>query len=376
MTVTQQPYGGRQPAGSEELRISGVSVLSAAGVGLDALRDRLRGPEPVLGGDEPCASDAADYAGLPGRVAAVPDFEITDYVPRKGTKNLDRTTRLGLAASTLLKRELSERAEIPEASWEATGIAMGTVVGSLRSSVELDVDILQGKGTDLVNPAVFPNTTMNCCASQIAIWHTFRGPNSTLASGTVSALSALRYAARLIRCGHAGRMLVGGVEELSPHTAWGTRLKKEVQESVPVGEGAALVALEPAGPDAPPALATVTACEVLFARERTQAGYAEALGRAVDRARQAADAAGTSVELVLPGAVGTFLQGAEESVLDRFDAERVDVRAAVGECGGALGAMQLAAAVALGRPGTGVLITGIDESGAVAAAVLTIEERA
>lgn len=356
-----------------ELQISDVSVLSAAGVGLDALRARLREPGAPPAGEP--AEDAADYDGLPGRVAAVPDFQITDYVPKKGTKNLDRTTRLGLAASTLLKQRLSERADISHASWESTGIAMGTVVGSLRSSVDLDVDIITGQGTDLVNPAVFPNTTMNCCASQIAIWHRFRGPNSTLANGTVSALSALRYAARLIRCGHAERMLVGGVEELSPHTAWGIRLKKDVQESVFIGEGAALVALDPAGPDAPPAVATVTACEVMFAPERTQAGYTAALRRAVDRAQAAAEAAGVGIDLVLPGAVGTVLETAEESALVGFDVERVDVRAAVGECGGALGAIQLAAAVALGRPGTGVLITGIDDSGAVAAAVLTIKER-
>lgn len=359
---------------TQELQISEVSVLSTAGVGLDALRARLRGPAAAdtVPGGEPAAVDAEYYRGIPGRVAAVPDFRITDYVPRKGTKNLDRTTALGLAASTLLKRGLSDRAEITDESWESTGIAMGTVVGSLRSSIELDVDVIEGKGFDLVNPAVFPNTTMNCCASQIAIWHHFRGPNSTLANGSVSALSALRYAARLIRCGHARRMLVGGVEELSPHTAWGIRLKDEVHESVVVGEGVAMVALEPSGAGAPPALATVTACEVMFAPERTEAGFTEALRRAVDRALACCEAAGVEVRLVLPGAVGTALSAAEESVLERFDVERVDVRAAIGECGGALGAVQLAAAVALGQPGTGVLITGIDASGAVAAAVLTI----
>ncbi|MCF3960688.1 beta-ketoacyl synthase N-terminal-like domain-containing protein [Streptomyces fuscigenes] len=353
---------------TEELQISWVSVLSAAGVGLDALREGLRGPAGPPAAREP--ADAHRYAGLPGRVAAVPDFDITDYVPRKGTKNLDRTTKLGLAASTLLKRELSERAEISDSSWQSTGIAMGTVVGSLSSSVELDADIINGKGIDLVNPAVFPNTTMNCCASQIAIWHRLRGPNSTLANGSVSALSALRYGARLIRCGHARRMLVGGVEELSPHTAWGIRLKKDVDESVVIGEGAAMVALEPAGPGAPPGLATLTACEVMFAPRRTRAGYAEALRRAVARALEAA--AGVDVRLVLPGAVGTVLEGSEQAALEPLDAERVDVRVAVGECGGALGAMQMAAAAALGRPGTGVLITGIDDSGAVAAAVLTM----
>ncbi|WP_328537738.1 beta-ketoacyl synthase N-terminal-like domain-containing protein [Streptomyces sp. NBC_00344] len=358
---------------TQQLQISDVSVLSAAGIGLDALRARLLDPGIGTGaGIEPPAADAEYYEGLPGRVAGVPDFKITDFVPRKGTKNLDRTTALGLAASTLLKRDLSERAAITDASWESTGIAMGTVVGSLRSSVDLDIDIIRGRGIDLVNPAAFPNTTMNCCASQIAIWHQFRGPNSTLANGSVSALSALRYAARLIRCGHAQRMLVGGVEELSPHTAWGTRLKKDVDESVVIGEGAAMVALEPSGPDAPQALATVTACEVMFAPDRTQAGYTAALRRAVTRAQEAGAAAGVDVRLVLPGAVGTVQEQSEAAALEQIDGERVDVRTAVGECGGALGAMQIAAAVALGRPGTGVLITGIDDSGAVAAALLTI----
>ncbi|WP_428950765.1 beta-ketoacyl synthase N-terminal-like domain-containing protein [Streptomyces sp. cg35] len=361
----------------QRLQISWASVLSAAGVGLDALRTALR--TPATPGSAPApdttGTDTEAYDGLPGQVAAVPDFKITDYVPRKGTKNLDRTTRLGLAASTLLKRELTERSEVSERSWESTGIAMGTVVGSLRSSVELDVDIIEGKGIDLVNPAVFPNVTMNCCASQIAIWHRLRGPNSTLANGTVSTLSALQYGARLIRCGHAERMLVGGVEELSPHTAWGTRLTKSVDESVTIGEGAALLALEPAGPDAPTALATLTACEVLFAPQRTHSGYTGALRRAIVRAQNAARDAGIEIKLVLPGTVGTSLEQSEHVALASLDAERVDVRSAVGECGAALGAMQLTAALALGEPGTGVLITGIDESGAVAAAILTVEGR-
>ncbi len=361
---------------TQELGITHAAVLSAAGVGLDALRARLREPAAAPLGADPAPADADQYAGLPGRVAAVPGFAITDYVPRKGTKNLDRSTALGLAASTLLKQELGARPGTTDASWETTGIAMGTTVGSLRSSIQLDIDVIEGKGIDLVNPAVFPNTTMNCCASQIAIWHHFRGPNSTVANGTVSALSALRYASRLIRCGHAHRMLVGGVEELSPHTAWGTRLKGEVDETVAIGEGAALLALEPAGADGPAALATVTACEVLFTPERGAEGRATALRRAVDRATAAAADAGVDIRLVLPGNVGTALAAAEQAALDGADAlagvERVDVRTAVGECGGALGAMQLAAALALGEPGSGVLITGIDASGAVAAAVLTL----
>jgi 3-oxoacyl-[acyl-carrier-protein] synthase II len=343
-----------------QFRITGLSVLSAAGIGPGALGDRLR--HGVT--DHAASPEDGGYDGVPGRVVAVPGFDITDFVPRKGTKYLDRTTKLGIAASAQLKQSLAAA----DSTWERTGVAMGSTAGSVRSSIEFAASVLTGDGVDLVNPATFPNTTMNCCASQIAIWHRMRGPNSTLANGTISAISALKYATRLIRCGHAERMLVGGVEELSPHTVWGTRLGKEVDESVFIGEGAAMLAVEAGGP----CLALLSGCEVLFAPERGEAGRAAALGRAVDHVLAAADITGGDIDLVLPGAMGTTLWPSEAAVVDRFGADRLDVRTAVGECGSALGAMQLAAALLLGDAGTRVLITGLDASGVVGAAVLTI----
>lgn len=352
------------------LRITGLSVLSAAGIGTDALGDRLRRHAPVAEGAGPITGDD-DYGAVPGETSAVPGFDITDFVPRKGTKNLDRTTKLGIAATAQLKQRLA--GTVSDSTWERTGVAIGSTAGSVRSSMELDASVITGRGIDLVNPATFPNTTMNCCASQIAIWHRLRGPNSTLANGTISAISALQYAARLLRCGHAERMLVGGVEELSPHTAWATRLKKDVDESVFLGEGAAMLALEAGDPDAAPPLATLSACEVLFAPERSEAGYAGALRRAVDRVLASSGVAAGEVDLVLPGAIGTCLWPSEAAVVERFDADRADVRAAVGECGSALGAMQCAAALLLGGDsGRTVLVTGLDVSGAVGAVVLTV----
>jgi 3-oxoacyl-[acyl-carrier-protein] synthase II len=357
------------------LRITGLSVLSAAGIGPDALGDQLR--TLAAGEGQPAGATGTlaagdDYGAVPGAVSAVPHFDIADFVPRKGTRNLDRTTKLGIAATAQLRQRLAATA----AAWERTGVAIGSMAGSVRSAIDLGASVLEGSGMDLVNPATFPNTTMNCCASQIAIWHRLRGPNSTLANGAISALSALRYAARLIRCGHAERMLVGGVEELSPHTAWATRLKKEVDESVFIGEGAAMLALETGDPDvAPlgvgPVLGMLSACAVQFAPERNEPGYAGALGRAVDRALATSGTAAGDIDLVLPGAVGTALWPSEAAVVDRFDTDRIDVRAAVGECGSALTAMQLAAALLTGGPGRTTLVTGLDVSGAVGAVVLT-----
>ncbi|MEU3726608.1 beta-ketoacyl synthase N-terminal-like domain-containing protein [Streptomyces sp. NPDC031705] len=354
-------------------RITEISVLSVAGTGMEALRERLNAPAAEeLPLNPPPQADAADYVAIPGDISAVPSFDITDFVPKKGTKNIDRTTALGLAASARLKQGLTDSAGITDDSWHSTGVAMGSMVGSLRSSIELDSSVIEGAGIDLINPARFPNTTMNCCASQVAIWHGFRGPNSTLANGNLSAFSALQYAARLIHRGHGQRMLVGGVEELSPHTAWGIRSKKIVHDTVPVCEAAAVFALEPEGLSQAPALATVPACAVGFAPERTDAGFTDALRRVITAVLRQAGVDDTAVDIVLPGAEGTVLAEAEQAALAGFTADRVDVRKTLGECGSATGALQVAAALAVGRPGSTALITGIDISGAVGAAVLRI----
>jgi 3-oxoacyl-[acyl-carrier-protein] synthase II len=349
--------------------ISGLSVLSVAGIGSEALGRALRTSSAEASDTETSASGPAGHslAAIPGRIAEVPGFDIADFVPKKGTKNLDRTTKLGIAASARLKQDFAGS----EAAWCATGVAVGSMAGSLRSSIEFDASVLAGDGIDLVDPAAFPNTTMNCCASQIAIWHRMRGPNATLANGSLSALSATQYAARLIRRGHAERMAVGGVEELSPYTAWGIRLRKDVDGSAVIGEGAAMFLLEAARPGAAPGPATISACEVLFAPEHTEQGHTRALNRAVDRVLATSGLTGDDIALVLPGATGTCQEPSEAAVLDRFDAERVDVRKAVGECGSAQSAMQIAAATVLCAPGERVLITGLDVSGTVGAAVLT-----
>lgn len=353
-----------------ECRITGLAVVSAAGIGPEVFRERLLHPVSDDTAPDPAMPPAAEdgYDGIPGRVVAVPGFEITDFVPRKGTRNLDRTTKLGIATSAQLKQRVGGGA------WEQAGVAMGSTAGSVRSSIELDASVLTG-GVDRVDPATFPNTTMNCCASQIAIWHGLRGPNSTVANGSVSALSAVQYAARLIRRGHAGRMLVGGVEELAPQTAWGVRLGKDVDESVFIGEGAAMLALQAPGRDGGSCLPTLSSCEVLFTSQTDDAGWAAALGRAVDRALARAGLTDADVDLLVPGAMGTRRWPAEAAVIDRFGGQRVDVRAVVGECGSALGAMQLAAALLLGEPGAKALVTGLDAAGAVGAAVLALGGR-
>jgi len=73
--------------------------------------------------------------------------------------------------------------------------------------------ILSGPAT--VSPMAFANTVINAAAGQTAIWHNLCGVNSTVATGSISGISAIGHGADLIRCGRSTAVLAGGVDEFS-----------------------------------------------------------------------------------------------------------------------------------------------------------------
>src|SRR5262249_19598300 len=72
----------------------------------------------------------------------------------------------------------------------------------------------QKEGPEYASPLDFSNTVINAAAGQVAIWHSLRGVNSTIAAGAAAGLHAIGYATRLIRTGRAPALVAGGAEEL------------------------------------------------------------------------------------------------------------------------------------------------------------------
>lgn len=325
------------------LAVTGCGVISPAGVGLDPLAQALRGEREVCTDPAQLRSDEV----LPEPVRVVPDLRIADYVGRKGTRHLDRTTALGLIACRLAMGET-------DADWTRTGVVVGTSCGSVRSIGEFARDTLIQERPYLVDAAKFPNTVMNCCAGQIAIWNGMRGMNATVAGGNMSTLHVVRYARNAIKLGHAEQLLIGGVEELCPQSAWAWRATHAVLPQTPIGEGCALFTME----DAEAATAAgkrpwaeLLACEVAFAGpldQRPRIG--ELLARCIRRALERSGVTPAEVGLVAPGAVGLVGLGrAEELAVARAlgrEVAQIRVKDIVGECFSANGALQLAALLA------------------------------
>lgn len=301
----------------------------------------------------------------------IPGFDIRETLGRKNTRAMDRVT--GLAVWTVGKLLDEERRAGQPVDGDSTGLVLGTTTGSVQSMMDFSRDSFTQAKPHLVDPARFPNAVMNRAAGQTAIWYGLRGPNTTVASGQVAGLSALRYAARLYRSGHATSVLCGAVEELTPLRAW-LEDNRRAGSSTPLGEGCAVFRLEsPATADAAgrPVLA-----HLLSTAFRVYGAPHEIPGALADCASSALKAAGASAADVW--AVAADLTDAEATGLAGVvsdDLRRIRLVPTLGDTGAASTALLLASVLseaaedpsARNRP---ALVASVDRDGLVGVAAV------
>ncbi|WP_236594920.1 beta-ketoacyl synthase N-terminal-like domain-containing protein [Saccharothrix sp. 6-C] len=335
------------------LVISAWSAVSPFGMGSAAFADGVRAGVPAL---------APAPGGPFERAALVPDFSAAGALGKKGTRTMDRVTALAVSTVGRLLQECGPALlEQPE----RVGVVLGTGSGSVQSIMDFTRDGLTGDKPYHVDPALFPNTVMNRAAGQSAIWHKIKGPNTTIAGGALTGLLALSYAARLLRGGHADRVLVGAAEEYSEQRAW-LEWRGSEGAAGPLGEGGAVFLLERESTrEGRPVLARVVSTR--FRGFFEPGGAAEALRECVRAA--VAEAAVDPADVVLVSTDGAEEQAVVEA-LGRTP-EWLRCVPLVGDTSAAVASFQLAAAVASGRSGA-ALVTGVEPDGTVGCVVLDL----
>jgi 3-oxoacyl-[acyl-carrier-protein] synthase II len=93
-------------------------------------------------------------------------------------------------------------------------LVVGTMFGGMHTIGDFDRTSLVS-GTASVSPMAFANTVINAPAGQTAIWHNLRGANSTVATGSISGISAVGHGTDMIRSGKSKALVAGGVDEFS-----------------------------------------------------------------------------------------------------------------------------------------------------------------
>lgn len=364
------------------LAVIGWGVLCSAGIGPNALAAALA---RSCDAESTHGSDVSNLyvESLPSSTGhALADFNARELLGRKGTSFLDRGSGLALVACGQALEDSG--LQVDDENRQRIGVILGTTCGSLKSMCDYTRETFVADRPHLVNPILFPNTVMNCAAGQAAIWYGLKGVNATLAGGQMAFLNALRYATNILRRGYADVLLVGVVEEFTPHTAWATHLTKSARANISAGEGAAVFVIKRAGDER----FTGQHCkaEVLSVVSgfspggESGGGMTTALEGCIRQALTKAQVEPKDLSLIASGEIGDKETDDSEAaalaaIFGNAQVERIFVKQAVGECQAASGGLQLGALLAYhsedpGRDGDFSLLTGLTRDGGVGAAVV------
>jgi 3-oxoacyl-[acyl-carrier-protein] synthase II len=323
--------------------VTGVGLVSPIGIG------RAKFFEALRAGTRPPARDGQ---------LEVPDFDAARFLGEKGLRSLDRLTKLLVVAARLalhdtgLKRDGAWAALSPE----EVGIVVSNAYGSLEATTELD-RVATLEDARYINPSRFPLTVSNSAAGYTSIWEELRALNVTVSDGNCGALDAAACAEVLLSQGRAKALLVGGAEAMSEALWLAFRKLDAVDDTAPLGEGAALVTLElaeVARGRGVRILGEVVGYGTAFEPPERDSSLLhaspEALERALADALADAGSAPGDVDLVVSGISGLrAFDAAELRATDAvFGADTCIVapKLALGETLGASGAMGMVAALA------------------------------
>ena len=193
--------------------VTGMGIACPLGLGVERVWRRL-----VEGQSGISAIQSFDTTDLPARIAGtVPagiraegGLSLSDWIPVKDQKKMDRFIHLALVAATEAVEDAGWLPEDDEGR-EATGVMIGSGIGGLQTIFEASKLVFEGK-VKRISPFFIPSALINLASGHLSIKYGFKGPNHSAVTACATGVHAIGDAARLIMMGDADVMVAGGAE--------------------------------------------------------------------------------------------------------------------------------------------------------------------
>ncbi len=143
----------------------------------------------------------------------VKGFDITQYIPEKEARHMDRFIHLGLAAAmdAVADAGLPVGDALSEEEACRIGCNIGAGIGGLPRIEETHGELMT-RGARRVSPFFVPSSIINMISGHVSIKFGFKGPNLAVATACTTGLHAIGQAARMIEYGDCDVMVAGGAE--------------------------------------------------------------------------------------------------------------------------------------------------------------------
>ncbi|MFE9433337.1 beta-ketoacyl-[acyl-carrier-protein] synthase family protein [Streptomyces sp. NPDC006640] len=184
--------------------VTGVGMVSCAGIGVPTSWKRIREGEGTAAGPVPALDGTpADFG------CAVPDFDPAAAVGRRKAWRLDRCNQFAIAAAA----EAIADAGLDPSTWDGTrvGVVLGNGIGG-AAAWEKQHNVLRDDGPLKVSPLLIPMLSINMSAGYVAMECGARGPNFVTATACASGTTAIGMARELLRSGLCDIVVTGGTE--------------------------------------------------------------------------------------------------------------------------------------------------------------------
>lgn len=234
--------------------VTGLGPVTSIGIGAEAF---LAAQHQVANGIR--CIQAFDASNITVKIASEVDVDVTDYIPKKEARRLDRFVHHALIGAELAREHagLSEK----DIAGDHTGTCLGSGIGGMITWQENSINYVN-RGAMRMSPFFIPMLIANMASGQVAMRYGLTGPSSTVVTACATGSGAIGDAYRMIQRGEASIMFAGGSEAVisemgvaafaimkalstrndSPETA--SRPFTASRDGFVMGEGAGILVLE------------------------------------------------------------------------------------------------------------------------------------
>jgi 3-oxoacyl-[acyl-carrier-protein] synthase II len=177
--------------------VTGMGMACPLGLGVEHVWHRLINAESGIGAIQ--AFDTKDLpckvAGqVPGGVKSEHRLDLSEWIPVKDIKKMDRFIHLALVAAA---EAVEDSGWAPEREDEkcATGVMIGSGIGGLQTIYDASIQVYEGRARRL-SPFFIPSALINLASGHVSIKYGFKGPNHSAVTACATGVHALGDAAR------------------------------------------------------------------------------------------------------------------------------------------------------------------------------------
>lgn len=143
----------------------------------------------------------------------VKNFEISNYIPEKEARHMDRFIHLGIAAAYQAVEDsgLTVGDALSEEVASRMGCNIGSGIGGLPLIEKTHAEYM-ARGARRISPFFVPASIINMISGHVSIKYGFTGPNLAMVTACTTGLHSIGQSARMIEYGDCDVMVAGGAE--------------------------------------------------------------------------------------------------------------------------------------------------------------------